>query len=89
MKIVTVRYEADSSAKNYLFETKRNIKKGEYVLVNNKGGTYTNVAIATRDSMDIRKEVLEYLEFNAPWKLPLEKVKGKMDLWEEEKKENE
>ena len=86
MKIVTARHVEDVHARSYLFETSKNLKKGDYVLLTHSDEEVSGVGICTQDSMELRADVLlKYLEYDSPWKLPLAKVVGKMDLWKEAK----
>lgn len=82
MIIVTVRHVNDNLAKQYLFESPKHLKKGDYVLVLPKDGRKPKVAVCTADSIVVKKEVMEYLAFDSPWSLPLKRVIGKMDQWE-------
>ena len=84
MKIVKVRNIPNGKydrVKEYLFQTTHNLKKGDIVHCETvaKNGM---VGVVTADSIEIRKEVLDFLEFDAPWKQPLKNVIGKMEYWE-------
>ena len=52
MKVVRVRHIKDTLAKEYLFETKRNLNKGDIVLVSVKTDK-ENVAVCTSGSIEI------------------------------------
>ena len=80
MKVVRVRHIKDTLAKEYLFETKRNLKKGDIVLCSVKTDK-EDVGICTSDSMEISKAVLEFLSYNAGWSFPLKPVIGKIERW--------
>ena len=86
MKIVKVRHQKDSYAKEYLFETLRNLKKGDSVICDTRK-CGEEISICTSDSIEVKKEVLEFLETDGRWTLPLKKVVGKFNLdeWSKEK----
>ena len=82
MKIVRVRHFGDNTAREFLFETPRALKKGDLVLTAPKNGKYENFAVCTANSIEVKKEALEYLQPKSEWQLPLAKVIGKYELTE-------
>ena len=80
MKIVRVRHFGDDKAKEFTYETPRALKKDDLVLVAPKHGKYENYAVCTTDSIEIKKEILEFLQTQFAWELPLCKVIGKFEL---------
>ncbi len=80
MKIVKVRHFGDSKSKEFIYETSRALKKDDMVLVAPKHGKYENYAVCTTDSIEVKKEVLEFLQTQGAWELPLCKVIGKFEL---------
>lgn len=84
MKIVKVRHQKDLYAKEYLFETPKNLKKGDIVICDTKKCD-EEISICTSDSIEVKKEVLEFLNNQScGWSMPLAKVVGRYDLdrWE-------
>lgn len=88
MKVVRVRHFGDNTAKEFLFETPRSLKKGDLVLTAPKNGKYLNYAVCTANSIEVKKEALEYLQPRSEWQLPLAKVIGKYELTEFVKETN-
>lgn len=80
MKVVRIRHTGDPRATEYLFSTTRNLKKGDYVLCSVKQDK-EDIGICTADSIEIKKETLEYLSHNSGWTFPLKPIIGKMDRW--------
>lgn len=82
MKVVKVRHFKSNTSREFLFETPRALKKGDLVLTAPRDGKYENYGVCTANSIEVKKEILEYLQDNNSYRLPLAKIIGKYELTE-------